>query len=116
MARTVGQVILAARAIVQDTVAPYRYSDTDLAGYVSEALTEARRVRPDLFLGSLRSAIPIYTSADLAVAIPLPDSYFSQIVNYVAGRTDLREDQFAQDGRAMTLITSFGISLTGGAR
>lgn len=116
MARTVGQVVTAARAIVQDSVVPYRYSDTDLAGYVSEALTEARRVRPDLFLGSLRAAVPLYTSADLATALPLPDSYFSQVVNYVAGRVDLREDQFAQDGRAMTLIASFGVSLTGGAR
>ncbi len=97
-------------------MAPFRYSDTDLAGYVSEALTEARRVRPDLFLGSLRAAIPVYTSADLATAVPMPDSYFSQIVNYVAGRADLREDQFAQDGRALTLIQAFGVSLTGGAR
>lgn len=114
MARTVGQVIASARGILQDSALPFRVSDNDLAGYVSEAIGEARRVRPDLFLGTLRAALPVYTAADVAVNIPLPDSYFSQVVNYVAGRADLREDTFAQDGRAITLISAFGVSLTGG--
>lgn len=116
MARTVGQVVDAARAMVQDVVPPYRYETNDLAGYVSEALSEARRVRPDLFLDTLRDPLPVYTEADTAVAIPMPDSYFSQVVNYVVGRTDLREDAFAQDGRAITLIQAFGVSLMGGGR
>jgi hypothetical protein len=113
MARTVGQVVQAARAIIQDAVPPFRTSDSDLAGYVSEAMGEARRVRPDLFLTMLRDPLPVYTQADFAVAIPLPDSYFSQVVNFVAGRADLREDAFAQDGRAITLISAFGVSLVG---
>lgn len=116
MARTVGQVVDAARVLVQDVAQPYRYDTRTLAGYVSEAMAEARRARPDLFLGTLRSPLPIYTEADVLVAIPLPDSYFSQVVNYVVGRTDLREDAFAQDGRAITLIQAFGVSLTGGGR
>lgn len=116
MARTVGQVVDAARAIVQDVLPPYRYETRELAGYVSEAMGEARRVRPDLFMATLRDPLPVYTEASLAVTIPLPDSYFSQVVNYVAGRVDLREDAFAQDGRAITLIQAFGVSLTGGGR
>lgn len=116
MARTVGQVVDAARALVQDTKAPYRYATDDLAGYVSEAMTEARRARPDLFLTTLRDPLPTYTAFDLAAVIPMPDSYFSQVVNYVVGRADLREDAFAQDGRAITLIQAFGVSLTGGGR
>lgn len=116
MARTVGQVVEAARALVQDATPPFRFSTRDLAGYVSEAVTEARRVRPDLFIATLRAAIPVYTEADVNTAIPMPDSYFSQVVNYVVGRTDLREDAFAQDGRAITLIQAFGVSLTGGGR
>lgn len=116
MARTVGQVVAAARQIVQDAVPPYRYATNDLTGYVAEAMGEARRVRPDLFLATLRDALPLYTDGDLTTPIPLPDSYFSQVVNYVAGRVDLREDTFAQDGRAITLIQAFGMSLTGGGR
>lgn len=113
MARTVAQIIAAARSILQDEVPPYRYSDAALAGYVSEAVTETRRVRPDLFLTTLRDAIPLYTQDNLATEIPLPDEYYSQVVNYVAGRADIREDSFAQDGRAATLITSFGAAVSG---
>jgi hypothetical protein len=116
MARTVGQVVEAARALVQDVVPPYRYETNDIAGYVSEALSEARRVRPDLFLTTLRDPLPTYGEADVGVELPMPDSYFSQVVNYVVGRLDLREDAFAQDGRAITLIQAFGVSLTGGGR
>lgn len=114
MARTVGNVILAARALIQDEREPYRVPDAQMAGYVSEALSEARRLRPDLFLATLRDTIPLYTAADLATSIPLPDMVFPQVVNYVAGRTDLREDTFAQDGRAITLLQAFGVALVGG--
>ena len=114
MARTVGNVVLAARAIIQDEREPYRVSNDNMAGYVSEALSEARRLRPDLFLTTLRDPIPLYTAANLATVIPLPDMVFPQVVNYVAGRTDLREDTFAQDGRAITLLQAFGLALGGG--
>jgi hypothetical protein len=116
MARTVGQVISAARGIVQDERPPFRYSTTALAGYVSEAVAEARRVRPDLFLDTLRDPVPVYTEADLSVVVPLPDFYFPQVVNYVAGRCDLREDTFAQDGRAITLLQAYGMALVGSGR
>lgn len=116
MARTVGQIIASARGILSDQRVPYRYLTSDLAGYVSEAVSEARRVRPDLFILTLRDPTPIYTEASLATEVPLPDSYFSQVVNFVAGRADLRDDEFANDGRAATLIQAFGIALTGGAR
>ncbi|MFN7883698.1 MAG: hypothetical protein ACK5PF_11890 [bacterium] len=114
MARTVGQVILAARAIIQDERAPFRVSNDSMALYVTEALSEARRLRPDLFLTTLRDPIPLYTAVDLALTVPLPDMAFPQVVNYVAGRTDLREDTFSQDGRALLLMQAFGVSLTGG--
>lgn len=114
MARTVGQVVAAAREILQDEATPYRWSADSLSRYVSEAISEARRVRPDMFLTTLRDDLPYYTSADSATEIPLPDSYFPQIVNYVAGRADLREDTYAVDGRAMALTNAFGLSLIGG--
>ena len=113
MSRTVGDVITAVRGIVQDERTPYRYSNAAIAAYVSEAVSEARRVRPDLFLTTWRQAITFYTAADTATVIPLPDFLFPQVVNYVAGRTDLREDEFSQDGRAMALIGAFGVALKG---
>lgn len=114
MARTVGNVVQAVREIIQDERAPYRVSDDNLARYISEALSEARRLRPDLFLTTLRDAVPFYTAANMATVIPLPDMLYPQVVNYAAGRTDLREDTFAQDGRAITLLQAFGVALVGG--
>lgn len=116
MARTVGQIITSARGILQDQRVPYRVSDADLAGYVTEAVSEARRVRPDFFARTFRQVLPVYTAASLATTVPLPDQYFVPMVNYVAGRADLREDEFAQDNRALTLIQAFGAALIGGAR
>ena len=114
MARTVGDVIKAAREIIQDERAPYRVSDDSLARYVSEAVSEARRLRPDLFLTSLRNDILLYKETNLSLVIPLPDMLYPQVVNYVAGRTDLREDTFSQDGRAILLMQAFGVALAGG--
>ena len=114
MARTVGNVVLAARAIIQDEREPLRVPDAQMALYVTEALSEARRLRPDLFLTTLRDAVPLYTAANMATTIPLPDMLFPQVVNYVAGRTDLREDTFSQDGRAILLMQAFGVALVGG--
>jgi hypothetical protein len=114
MARTVGNVVQAARNILQDTRQPYRYSDDSLAGYVSEALSEARRLRPDMFLATFRDAVPVYTSASMGTNVPLPDMLFPQVVNYVVGRSDLREDTFSQDGRAVLLMQAFGLAMVGG--
>jgi hypothetical protein len=114
MARTVENVIRAARVIIQDEREPYRVSNDQMAMYVSEAISEARRLRPDLFLTTLRNSIPLYTSANMATVIPLPDMVFPQVVNYVAGRTDLREDTFSQDGRAVVLMQAFGVAMVGG--
>jgi hypothetical protein len=116
MARTVAQVLTAARGLLQDERTPYRYADSALATYLSEAVGEARRLRPDLFLRTFRAPVPFYTAADSAVQVPLPDMYFSQVVNYVVGRAELRDDQATNDSRAMELLRAFGIALTGGKR
>lgn len=112
--KTVGDYITSARTLVQDQRVPYRYPDADLARYVSEAVTEARRVRPDMFFGATRLDLPIYGAGSMATVVPLPDNYFTQVVNYVAGRAEMRDDTFAVDGRAMTLMAAFSLALTAG--
>lgn len=42
-------VILEARRLLQDTLAPYRYSDSDLLGYVNQTIKRMSLIRPDLF-------------------------------------------------------------------
>lgn len=114
--RTAGEVIADARDILQDQLTPYRYTESQLYRYLSSALLEARRIRPDLFSGSLRASVPNYAPADVAKIIPIIDTYYPQVVNYVAGRAELRDDSFALDGRASALIAAFGASLGGGKR
>jgi len=46
---TPAEIIVQVRPLVQDTRAPYRYSDTVLLGFVNQALKRMAMVRPDLF-------------------------------------------------------------------
>jgi hypothetical protein len=39
----------------------------------------------------------------MGAALPVPDNLFATIGSYVAGAAELRDDEFAVDGRAMTL-------------
>lgn len=42
-------IITEVRRIIQDTTAPYRYSDSDLLGFVNQTLKRMAVLRPDLF-------------------------------------------------------------------
>lgn len=46
---TPADIIDEVRALVQDNLAPYRYSDTVLLGFVNQALKRMSMLRPDLF-------------------------------------------------------------------
>lgn len=113
MARTLADIVELARSILQDQRAPYRYNDLELCRFVGEAVSEARRQRPDLFVYSLDEDLPLYTNADLQRAVPLPSFMLTPLVNYVAGRAEMRDDTFTTDGRAVTLLGLFTASLKG---
>lgn len=108
MALTIGGLLTEARALLQDTES-IRYSDADLVAAFNGALLEARAKRPDLFLGmGLRNAVPQYAmAADAATAFPLDSSVYPVFLYYVVGRSELREDTFADDSRAVTLMNKF---------
>lgn len=46
---TPAQIIAEVRNLAQDTLVPYRYSDTELLGYVNQTLKRMASLRPDLF-------------------------------------------------------------------
>jgi len=46
---TPATIIADVRNLAQDTLAPYRYSDTELLGYVNQTLKRMASLRPDLF-------------------------------------------------------------------
>lgn len=108
----VSDVLSQARTLLQDKVTPYRYSDDSLIAAINESMFEARRIRPDLFVGSLRTALTrVSASAD---TLPLEDQYFSPVVNYVVGRAEMRDDEFATDKRAALLHSAFYTALVKG--
>ena len=111
MARTVQDVITRVQQILQDDGTRYPV-DTDLLTLVVDAMHHARSVRPDLFVASYNVAIPdAYTVGD---PFPLPDQFFAATAYYIAGNAELRDDEFAVDGRAMTLKESFTKKLVSG--
>lgn len=104
-----------ARAILQDTdsASGYRYSDADLLGYVRDAVNVARALRPDIFIGQY--ATPVPETYALSDPFPLPLFYYTPTCQYIAGRAELRDDEFAVDGRAMTFAGRLESVLVKGA-
>jgi len=87
-----------------------RYTESQLLGYARQALVEARRVRPDLFLSNLTGAFPAFAATDI---VPLPEEYHVCLTDYVTHRAELRDDEFAVDGRAAGLYQKFKAGLMG---
>ena len=71
---------------------------------------EARRIRPDLFLSNLTGAFPTYTADQTA---PIQAEYVVPLVDYVAARAEMRDDEFAVDGRANGLFAKFKAGMLG---
>lgn len=114
MARTIGSLVAEARTLLQDKVAApgYRYSDDELMEAFNGALVEARAKRPDLFLAlGLRNDLPTYVAADFAQAFPIESSAYDAVLYFVVGRTELRDDTFADDSRATGLMNKFASQL-----
>lgn len=107
---TIANVITQVRRQLQDTRTPYRHQDEALVDNFNNAMREAFRIRPDLFL-PLGYTYVTYTTSDLDLDFPLEDFLIPQFVSYVTGFTELVDDEFATDGRAMALLTKFSAGL-----
>jgi len=103
-----------ARIILNDQVSELnpipRYTEAQLLSYARSALIEARRVRPDLFLSNLTTSFASYT---VSSTIPISDDYLLAMVDYVVHRSELRDDEFAVDGRSAALYQKFKSGLLG---
>lgn len=109
---TLADVRTRARALLQDTnAALYRFSDVDLTIYVNEGLAAIYRLRPD-FMTQLAAWAPPQVAAPTDV-LPEPVNtwYVASLVDYVAGRAMMRDDQFMEDGKAAALISKMQAAL-----
>ena len=111
---TFRNIIDDARVLLNDEMADEttvtRYTEAQLLGYARQALVEARRVRPDLFLSNLTAAFPVLAATD---SVPMPEEYHVCLTDYVVHRAELRDDEFAIDGRAAGLYQKFKAGLMG---
>lgn len=99
MTRTVQEVIDAARECINDADKT-RYPDPSLVRFTREALNYLFQFRPDLFIGAW-AAPDINEVTD---ALPVPDQMFQPIAHFVAGYAELRDDEYAVNGRASTVL------------
>lgn len=107
---TVNDYIATARVLLQDSVDPYRYADTELVAALNFALLEMRRLRPDLFIGR-SNAVPTYT-LNSPSKVAVNEQYRMAVLYYIVGHAQLRDDEATQDQRAAAMLTAFRTALT----
>ena len=112
ISRTVGGLISEARQLLNDEIpisGESRYADNELTTALNDALEQTRSKRPDAFLRyGLRIPLPIYVlPADAATLLPIEDQFHPPLLFYVVGRSELTEDTFSDDNRAVTMMGKF---------
>lgn len=106
---TVQDYVNSARVLLQDTVAPYRYPDADLLEALNQGILEARKLRPDLFLGRFDN-LPDFSAVD-TTAVNLDAQYRVAFVYYMVGSAQLRDAEEGQDSRAASFLAQFSAKL-----
>lgn len=98
---TVDKYVSFIREILQDEKdTPYRYSDASIVRALSFSLPEAKKLRPDLFLGV---TIPTFTVNDTTV-VPMDEMYRLALAYFCIGMMQLRDDEEVQDQRAAAFM------------
>lgn len=111
MPRTVQDGIDRVLQILQDEDG-VRYTHEQVLSHFVDVVAEARSIRPDLFVGAY--ATPLPTVLAPGDAFPLPDQFFNAACMFVVGALELRDDEFAVDGRAALLLQTLTKKLVSG--
>jgi len=112
MAYTNGDVVERARHLTQDKEPPYRYDNALYMSYLTDALHEIRRIRPDLFV----TVDGVVTSVDvdnIEVNLTIDGQYFTAVADYVGGMIALEDDKFDPEGKSVRLLSIFHNKLAG---
>ena len=103
---TVADYLAQARSLLQDLVAPYRYSDSELVDYLNMGLLEVRKLRPDLMLATPTN-VPSYSAFAQATSVAMDPQYRVALLYFTAGQAQLRDQEEVSDARALAFITNF---------
>lgn len=101
---TVQDMVTRTRTLLQDTVAPYRYSDDVIVAALNMGVMEARRLRPDILRSSLRSSVPQFELSD---DFTIDDMYKPAFVYYMVGYVQMIDEEDVSDQRAAAFLNKF---------
>lgn len=104
---TVADYVRNARVLLQDTVADYRYSDTELVEGLNLGLLEMRRVRADLLRSYFKTDVPSFSASAMATSVPVDQQYRVALLYYICGQAQLRDDEDTQGARATAFLNKF---------
>lgn len=104
---TVADYVARSRVLLQDQIEPFRYPDTDLVENLNDAIMEARRIRPDLFLATFRTSLPTYSASTQSATVDMDPMYRMTLVYYMAGQSQLNDQEDVDDQRAIAFLSKF---------
>jgi hypothetical protein len=110
---TVADYIARARTLLQDLVPPYRYLDDDLISNLNEGIQVSRGIRPDLWLSFFRTSLPTYSAGSPTTPVVIDPIFVSAFVYYMAGLSQLSDQEDTTDARATAFLGKFASMLTG---
>lgn len=88
---TFADIISQARVLLQDTDA-VRYSDAELMVSANDVMKMIRRIRPDAYFGSYKTAITEYAKTD---TFPIGTEYVQAVRDFIVAYANMRESEDA---------------------
>ena len=109
--RTIASMVDAARMLLQDRLAPTRYSDSDLLEGFNQSLALIRKNRPDAYITRFGQENFTYTPAEMGQTFPLDATFVPPVISYMVAWCELSDDQYSTDGRAAALFQRFSAQI-----
>ena len=106
---TVQDYVTKSRTLLQDLIAPYRFSDTELVGNLNAAILDTRRIRPDLFYQYMttpysNTPLPFFVSSDMSAMVGFEPMYRMALVYHMVGYTQLQNNENVDDQRGIAFM------------
>lgn len=112
---TIDDYIDDGRTLLQDTIAPYRYSDTSLIVAMNVTLLEGRRLRPDLFVYNKLcgpTGVQWFQNKD-GTKLVMEEQFRLAFLHGMVGHALERDQEDIQDARATSFMSIFSSLLVG---
>jgi hypothetical protein len=100
------------RVLLQDNIAPNRYTDAELLVGLNTALLEGRRLRADLFVYKHGNHVPNFNAVS-GEEVPIEPQFRLGFVYGTCAHALRRDDEDVQDERANSFMNAFQSILVG---